>query len=107
MIKIGEHLRTIGIDTILYFHSRDKTTFCFTSDKRSFVLDYSLEQLEEMIDPGEFYRINRKYLVSSAAIQDIISYTNSRLKLILKGSDDHDIIVARERVQDFREWLDR
>ena len=107
VIKVGEHLKTIDTDAILYFHSSEKTTFCVTGEKRSFVLDYSLEQIEEMIDPGRFCRINRKYLVSSAAIQDIISYTNSRLKLILKASDDGDVIVARERVQEFKEWLDR
>ena len=53
-----------------------------------------------------FFRINRKYFVSVESIQDMISYTNSRLKLVLKTSDDHDIIVARERVQEFKEWLD-
>jgi DNA-binding LytR/AlgR family response regulator len=60
-----------------------------------------------MVDPDEFCRINRKYLVRSSAIQDIISYTNSRLKLVLKGSSDNDIIVARERVQEFKNWLDK
>jgi hypothetical protein len=60
-----------------------------------------------MMDPMVFFRINRKYLVCSEAIADIISYTNSRLKLKLKGSQDDDIIVARERVQDFKNWLDR
>jgi DNA-binding LytR/AlgR family response regulator len=107
VIKVGEHLRTIDVSTIRYFYSQDKTTFCVTGDNRNFILDYTLEQLEEIIDPVEFYRINRKYLVRSGAIQDIISYTNSRLKLILKGSTDSDVIVARERVQDFKAWLDR
>jgi DNA-binding LytR/AlgR family response regulator len=60
-----------------------------------------------MVDPGKFFRINRKYYVSANAIQDIISHTNSRLKLVLKGSQDNDIIVARERVQEFKDWLDR
>ena len=107
VIKVGEHLRTIEVDEILFFYSQDKTTFCVTQDKRSLILDYTLEQLEEMMNPSLFYRINRKYLVSAGAIQDIISYSNSRLKLVLKGSPDHDIIVARERVQDFRNWLDK
>jgi DNA-binding LytR/AlgR family response regulator len=107
VIKVGEHLRTVEVDQIRYFYSQDKATFCVTDDNRNFILDYTLEQLEEMINPEEFYRINRKYLVRSKAIQDIISYTNSRLKLVLKGSDDADIIVARERVQHFKEWLDR
>jgi DNA-binding LytR/AlgR family response regulator len=107
VIKVGEHLKTIEVGAVRYFYSQDKTTFCVTDENRNFILDYTLEQLEEMVDPGEFYRINRKYLVRSGAIQDIISYTNSRLRLVLKGSQDNDIIVARERVQDFRAWLDR
>lgn len=107
MIKVGEHLRTIEVDNIRFFHSQDKTTFCVTGENRSLIVDYTLEQLEEMLNPLSFYRINRKYLVSAAAIQDIISYTNSRLRLVLKGSQDNDVIVARERVQDFKNWLDK
>jgi DNA-binding LytR/AlgR family response regulator len=107
VIKVGEHLRTVDVTAVRYFFSQEKTTFCVTDDNRNFILDFTLEQLEDMIDPALFYRINRKYLVCSSAIQDIISYTNSRLKLVLKGSQDNDIIVARERVQDFKSWLDR
>jgi DNA-binding LytR/AlgR family response regulator len=107
VIKVGEHLRTIEVGSIRYFYSQEKATFCVTNENRNFILDYTLEQLEEMIDPTEFYRINRKYLVRSEAIQDIINHTNSRLKLILKASQDNDIIVARERVQEFKQWLDR
>ena len=107
MIKVGEHLRTIEVSSIRFFYSQDKTTFCVTDENRNFILDYTLEQLEEILDPEKFYRINRKYLVSAEAIQDIISYTNSRLRLVLKGSADHDIIVARERVLEFKDWLNK
>ena len=106
MIKVGEHLKTVDSQNILYFFSQDKTTFCQTTDSRSLILDYTLDQLEEMMDPSRFFRINRKYLVGSASITDIINYTNSRLKLKLKGVQDDDCIVARERVQAFKEWLD-
>ncbi|HEX5171283.1 MAG TPA: LytTR family DNA-binding domain-containing protein [Cyclobacteriaceae bacterium] len=107
VVKVGEHLRTIEITDVQYFYSQDKTTFCTTCEGRKLVLDYTLEQLEDMVDPERFYRINRKYLISSDAIADIISYTNSRLKVLLKDSQDNDVIVARERVQDFKSWLDR
>ena len=107
VIKVGEHLKTIEVASILYFYSQDKATFCVTADNRQLILDYTLEQLEEMVDPVRFFRINRKFLVASHAIQDIISYTNSRLRLVVKGSSDNDIIVARERVQEFKDWLDR
>jgi DNA-binding LytR/AlgR family response regulator len=60
-----------------------------------------------MLDPEIYFRVNRKYLVQTEAIKDIISHTNSRLKLVLLGSADNDIIVARERVQEFKQWLDR
>lgn len=107
VIKVGEHLRTIEVENILYFFSQDKTTFCHTVDKRDYILDYTLDQLEEMLDKRSFFRINRKYIISPKAFQDIISYTNSRLRLVLKDSDDQDVIVARERVQEFKDWLDQ
>lgn len=107
VIKVGEHLRTIEVKDILYFHSQDKATFCCTADNRNHILDFTLEQLEDMIDPLAYFRVNRKYFVRAEAIQDIISYTNSRLRLVLKNSTDNDVIVARERVQEFKQWLDR
>ncbi len=107
VIKVGEHLRTVETRDILFFYSQDKTTFCTTVGNRNQIIDYTLEQLEDILDPESFYRINRKYLVSATAIKDIIHYSNSRLKLVLKNSSDTDVIVARERVQEFKGWLDR
>jgi DNA-binding LytR/AlgR family response regulator len=107
VIKVGEHLRTIEVKDILYFYSQDKATFCHTVENRNNILDFTLEQIEDMIDPMAYFRVNRKYFVRAEAIQDIISYSNSRLKLILKNSQDNDVIVARERVQEFKQWLDR
>ena len=107
VIKVGEHLRSIEVTDILFFVSLEKATFCHTRENRKSILDFTLDELEDVLDPNTFFRINRKYIVSASAIQDMISYTNSRLKLILKNSDDSDVIVARERVQEFKEWLDR
>jgi DNA-binding LytR/AlgR family response regulator len=104
--KVGEHLKTIETETILYFYSQEKATFCHTHDGRSHILDQTLDQVEQVVDPAGFFRVNRKYLVSASSITDIISYTNSRLRLDIRGSQDRDIIVARERVQDFKTWLD-
>jgi DNA-binding LytR/AlgR family response regulator len=107
VIKVGEHLRTIEVKDILYFYSQEKATFCHTHENRNHILDFTLEQLEDMIDPLVYFRVNRKYFVRAEAIQDIISFTNSRLKLVLNNSADGDVIVARERVQEFKQWLDR
>ena len=106
LIKVGEHIRSIATSDIGYFFSRDKATYCMTTDGKNYLLDYSLEQLAPMVNPEKFFRINRAYMVSFEAIQDIISYTNSRLKLVLDHSTDSDIIVSRERVQTFKKWLD-
>lgn len=107
VIKVGEHLKTVEVKNILYFYSSDKTTFCHATDNRNHILDFTLEQLEALVNPDDFFRVNRKYLVRGDSIQDIISYTNSRLRLVLKNSTDNDVIVARERVAEFRQWLDR
>lgn len=107
VIKVGEHLRSIEIQEILFFYSLEKTTFAQTRDGRKNIIDFTMDQLEGVLDPDRFFRISRKYIVASDSIHDMISHTNSRLRLVLKTSDDNDIIVARERVQEFKEWLDR
>jgi DNA-binding LytR/AlgR family response regulator len=107
VFKVGEHLRTVEVADILFFTSLEKTTFCYLKDGRKNILDFTLEQLEGLLDPAMYFRINRKYIVSTGSIVDMIGYTNSRLKLILKHATEKDIIVARERVLEFKEWLDR
>jgi DNA-binding LytR/AlgR family response regulator len=107
VIKVGEHLKSIETNEILFFFSLEKTSFAQTKDGRRHILDFTLDQLQGSLQPQRFFRINRKYIVAIDAILDMISYTNSRLKLILRTSDDNDIIVARERVQEFKDWLDR
>ncbi|MBK5280159.1 MAG: response regulator transcription factor [Bacteroidia bacterium] len=107
VVKVGEHLKSIEVAEILFFYSLEKTTFAQTKDSRKHILDFTIEQLDGLVNPDRFFRINRKYLVAADSIQDMISYTNSRLRLVLKTSDDAEIIVARERVQEFKDWLDR
>ena len=108
IVKTGEHLKALPVSTILYFFSREKGTFAQTSDNRRYLLDYSLEQVEEMVDPDLFFRINRQFIVSFDCIADMISYTNSRIKLVLKCADDHkEIVVSREKVAAFKKWLDK
>ena len=106
VIKVGEHLKSVETDDILFFFSLEKATFAQTKDGKKHILDFTMDQLEELLDPSKFFRINRKYMVHVKSIQDMISYTNARLKLVLKTSDDNEVIVARERVQQFKDWLD-
>lgn len=105
-IKVGQHLKLIAADDIECFYSENKGTYAYTSDGRNYLLDVSLEQLEPDLEPKVFFRVSRKFFVNVDAIKDMISYTNSRIQIKLKTFNEQDIIVARERVKDFREWLE-
>ena len=107
VVKIGEHIHTIATADTAYFFSQEKATYLQTLERNRFIIDYTLEQLEALVDPDRFFRINRKYLVSLEAVKDIVTYSNSRLRLILKHTDDMDAIVSRDKVQEFKRWLDR
>lgn len=105
-VKVGQHLKMIAIDEIECFYSENKGTYLHTVDGRNYLLDQTLEQLENELAPREFFRVNRKFFISINAIKDIIAYSNSRLKVVLISYKEDEIIVARERVKDFKDWLD-
>jgi DNA-binding LytR/AlgR family response regulator len=107
MVKVGDKIKSVPADDILVFFSQEKATFIRTTDARTYCIDYALDQLEPMLDPEKFFRINRKYIVSIDACTNILAWTNSRLRLKIDGIDDSDIIVARERVVEFKNWLDK
>jgi two-component system LytT family response regulator len=107
MVKTGQHIRSIATDELLCFYSMEKATYAMVQGGRTVLLDYTLEQLEELLDPGRYFRISRKYIVSVDAIDDIITYSGSRLKLRIRNCPDDDVFVSRERVQQFKEWLNR
>ena len=107
IVKVGDHIKTIRADDILCFYSMAKASYIQTTNDRHYVIDQSLEQVEALVDPAAFFRVNRKFIIALDAISDIISYTNSRLKVILHKPAEEDIIVSREKVKEFRQWLDR
>ncbi|PHR70205.1 MAG: DNA-binding response regulator [Lutibacter sp.] len=104
-VKIGQHLKMISTDEIECFYSENKGTYIFTSDNRNYLVDKTLEQLDPVLDPTNFFRVSRKFYVNVNSIKDIISYTNSRLKIILNTFSEHEIIVSREKVKDFKNWI--
>ncbi|WP_452602407.1 LytR/AlgR family response regulator transcription factor [Pontimicrobium sp. MEBiC06410] len=105
-VKVGQHLKLINIDDIECFYSENKGTYLYTKEGRNYLLDNTLDQLEEELEPQAFFRINRKFFVNIQAIKDMVSYTNSRLQIKLNTYNEQDIIVARERVKDFKQWLE-
>jgi DNA-binding LytR/AlgR family response regulator len=107
VVKVGEHLHMIPIEEVDYFYSYEKATFLQTSTGKRYAIDYTMEQLEQLVDPNQFFRVNRGYLVSIKAVQDIIAWSNSRLKLELRQAAKEEVVVSREKVQTFKAWLDK
>ena len=104
-VKVGQHLKMIPVEEICCFYSENKGTYVFTAEGRNYLLETTLDQLENELSPEHFFRVNRKFYININAIKDIISYSNSRLKLKLNHFNGEEIIVARERVKDFKAWL--
>jgi two-component system, LytTR family, response regulator len=106
MVKIGEHLQAFAVEDIDYFYGENKTVWLRHRNGRKYVIDYTLEQLEDMLDPQRYFRINRKYITSIESITNVTSYSNSRLKIQLKEPPDkEDILISREKVETFKNWL--
>ncbi|MBN1116931.1 MAG: response regulator transcription factor, partial [Bacteroidales bacterium] len=106
VIKVGEHIRVFMADEVQCFYSMEKYTFLKNNSGRDYGISYSLDQLEDLLDPARFFRIGRKYIVSFPAIKDIISYSSSRLLIKLHSFESDDLIVSREKVQEFKKWLE-
>lgn len=104
-VKIGQHLKVITTDEIECFFSENKGTYIHTFDNRDYLIDSTLEILEQELDKKDFFRVSRKFIVPLKAIKEIQVYTNSRLKVILPTYKEDEVIVSREKVQDFKAWL--
>ncbi len=105
-IKVGQHLKLINIDDIECFYSENKGTYLHTTEGRNYLIDNTLEYLEDELEPHTFFRVNRKFFVNINAIKDMVSYTNSRLQIKLNTYKADEVIVARERVKAFKNWLE-
>lgn len=104
-VKIGPHLKVISTDEIECFFSENKGTYLHTFDNRNYLVETTLELLEQELDPAVFYRISRKFIIPLKAIKEIVVYANSRLKVILPSYKDDEVIVSREKVADFKNWI--
>jgi DNA-binding LytR/AlgR family response regulator len=105
-VKIGQHLKVISVDEIECFFSENKGTYIHTFDNRNYLIESTLEVLEQELDPKDFFRVNRKFIIPLKAIKEIVLYSNSRLKLILPSFKEDEVIVSREKVSDFKTWID-
>jgi two-component system LytT family response regulator len=106
MVKLGEHIRSITADQISLFYADGRDVYLVTTQNRKFIIDYTLESLEDILDPAAFFRLNRTFILNINSIKDVLVYSSSRLKITLHQEFDKEIIVSREKVNEFKEWFD-
>ncbi|HNA57346.1 MAG TPA: LytTR family DNA-binding domain-containing protein [Chitinophagales bacterium] len=107
LVSTGQKLKSLPIIDIAYFFADNKLNFVCDTNGRTYILDQTLDKLEQVVDPGTFFRINRQFIVSFGAIQDMLHYSKSRVKLTLHPSTEYDTIVSAERSAAFKAWLNR
>jgi two-component system response regulator LytT len=105
LVKLGQKLVSIDVEDIAYFFSDGRLNFFKTFDNRKFVVDYTMDELNEMLNPDNFFRISRSFYISVNSVGQIHDYFGNRLMLDLKPDTDKEAIVSREKVTDFKTWL--
>jgi DNA-binding LytR/AlgR family response regulator len=106
LIKIGEQYKNVDVKNIAYISYQNGGCSLITDEDKKLPIDYSLDQLEGLLDPATFFRINRQFIISAATIGEIHTYFNSRLLLILNSASNDEVIVSRDRVSAFKSWMD-
>lgn len=105
LVKMGQSIKLIDLDQVAYFYSKDKISFAVLPGNKRFPLDQSLDQIEQMVDPLHFFRINRQFIVKMESIDEMVAYSKSRVKLKLNPPTEEDAIVSKERSPEFKKWL--
>lgn len=105
LVKHAQKLVSIEVDEIAYFFSDGRLNFFKTYDNRKFVVDYTMDELEDMLDPVKYFRISRSFYISVDSVDQIHEYFGNRLMLALKPAVDKESIVSREKVTDFKKWM--
>ena len=106
MVKMGENIVSVKTEDIAHFIAEDGIVLLVSKNEKRYAVDYTLDQLEDLLNPKHFFRINRKVFIAISSIQKISTYFNSRLKILASALTEDDCIVSRERVNDFKVWLD-
>lgn len=106
MIRYGDHIRTVQTSEIAYAFTENKGTYLRTSDGRSYLVDMNMDALESALDPRQFFRINRQYIVALQGIAEMKAFTKGRVLISLNPPADEQPVVSVERAADFKKWLD-
>ncbi|MDT0539715.1 MULTISPECIES: LytR/AlgR family response regulator transcription factor [Croceitalea] len=106
LVKIGNHIKSIPVEDIIAFQAEGRDVSLFTKQAKEYIIEYKLEVLAELVDPKLFYRVNRGFVVALKAINDVMVFSNRRLKLTLAPNIHKEIVVSREKVSDFKKWFE-
>ena len=105
--KMGSKLFFIETNNIALFCADNKIVSIVSNENKRYIAEYTLEHLEDLLDPTIFFRVNRSIIVNISAISQVKPYENNRLQMMLKNNiKPGELIVSRERVIDFRKWAD-
>jgi DNA-binding LytR/AlgR family response regulator len=107
LVKAGSRFQSVPVENIICFFVEERCTFLKTTNGKIYDLDTSLDQIQKQVDPNLFFRINRNFLVNINVINEIISYSTSRLKLKIENFSSDGLIVSRDKVAEFKQWMDR
>jgi len=105
-VKIGNKIEILNTSDICYFYSFEKGTYVKTTSNKDNLLDSALENIYPLLNPKQFFKISRKYIVNIQHIKDIYAYSNSRLRVNTHVKSTDELIVSREKVRAFKEWLE-
>ena len=107
LLPFKDTYNTLLVQDIAYFYTELKVTWAIQYNKQGHIVPYTLEELEDQLDPAIFFRANRQYLVSSSSIVAIHNYFNGKLKVMVQPGIKDDLVISRERAAGFKKWLDR
>lgn len=106
-IRIGQNLKIVTSQQIECIYSENKGTYLYTNENGNYLLDQTLDALTPQLSPKDFFRINRSSIVQFNAIKTIAIHSNARLKIYLNHYESDELIVSREKVAAFKNWLDQ
>ena len=105
VVKLGDAIKSVPMDEVAYFYTEKKANYLCTSDGKKYPLEYNLDQIADMVNPRQYFRINRQFIIGLDAIEEMKTYTRARVIVKLKPASHIDTIVSVERSGDFRAWL--
>ncbi|GET33732.1 DNA-binding response regulator [Prolixibacter bellariivorans] len=108
LLKIGNRYKSVSVNQIKYIFSREGNVFLQSIDGQAFALEFSLDHVQKLLDPSEFFRINRNCLIHINSVEEMIAYSSSRLQLRITDEKPQEMfVVSRDRVPEFKRWMDR